>query len=459
MKIFMPIIFLLCFWCTSMSQASFTMNQAVAYALEHSNLMKREALNILDAEQIVKEYKSSGMPKLNIGANYNYYFFAPTQPTEDFLTPAIYNVVINNFDLNPAVPLGELETFQLPFFRKQNLRAYANFDALLFDAVFLKGLKAAQLSVDLEQERTRLSEQEIGVEVLRSYLGALIGNENLKILKKNIENVDQLLFETTEVYKAGFAESLDVARLQLSSNQLKTEEEKLERLIEISKNVLKYQMNYPIEDEIILTDNIEALLTEINLEKTIVMEDISYQNRPETAVIEKAIELDQYDIDRLGLKLPVIKANIGLEESLQRNKIFDGTEPGFIPTGFIGVNLNYAIWDGNLKKAQRQRSIIRQEKRKLELEDFKRGMYLQILNESTNLDNAKATLQNRTANLEIVTDIYDKTKIKFLEGVGSTVELSQAESALYQAQSEYINAMYDVVAAHTELNIALGNFK
>lgn len=459
MKVIMRTIIFLCIWSNAICQTSFTMKQAVDYAIEHSILMKREALNILDAEQIVKEYKSTGMPKLNIGANYNYYFFAPTQPTEDFLTPAIYNVVINNFELNPAVPLGELETFQLPFFRKQNLRAYANFDALLFDAVFLKGLKAARLSVDLEQERTKLSEQEIGAEVLRSYLGALIGGENLKILKKNIENVDQLLFETKEVYKAGFAESLDVARLQLSSNRLKTEEEKLERLIEISQNVLKYQMNYPIEDEIVLTDNIEVLLAEISLESTIDMEDINFENRPETTVIEKAIELDQYDIDRLGLKLPVIKANIGLEESLQRNKIFDGSEPGFIPTGFIGLNLNYALWDGNLKKSQRQRSIIRQEKRKLELKNFKRSMHLQVLNESTNLDNAKATLQNRTANLEIVTEIYDKTKIKFTEGVGSTVELSQAESSLYQAQSEYINAMYDVVTAHTELNIALGNYK
>ena len=71
--------------------------------------------------------------------------------------------------------------------------------------------------------------------------------------------------------------------------------------------------------------------------------------------------------------------------------------------------------------------------------------------------NAKKTLKNRERALEIVQGIYDKTQIKFKEGVGSSLEVSQAESQLFSAQANHINALYDLLITKTDLDIALGN--
>jgi len=70
--------------------------------------------------------------------------------------------------------------------------------------------------------------------------------------------------------------------------------------------------------------------------------------------------------------------------------------------------------------------------------------------------NAKRNLSNRQKALEMNQSIYDRTKIKFTEGVGSSVEVTQAESSLYTAQSEVISAYYDLLTSKVDLDIALG---
>ena len=72
------------------------------------------------------------------------------------------------------------------------------------------------------------------------------------------------------------------------------------------------------------------------------------------------------------------------------------------------------------------------------------------------MQNAIAAIENTKKSLDITERIYDKTQIKFSEGVGSSVEVTQAEANLYQAQAAYISALYDLVTAKTDLNIALG---
>ena len=70
--------------------------------------------------------------------------------------------------------------------------------------------------------------------------------------------------------------------------------------------------------------------------------------------------------------------------------------------------------------------------------------------------NRKTSLENRKRALELSENIYNKTKIKFTEGVGSSVEVMQAEASLYESQTNYINALYDLLIAKTDLDIAKG---
>jgi len=443
---------------TLQGQMEFNLEDAINYAKEFSNAKKNAQLDVLDAEQVVNEYKSIGRPKLSLDAGYSYFPLIPANPVDDFISPAIYGVLFQE-EVIPQRELGPPETFKFAFQRKQSLNAGLNFSALLFDQSYLKGLKASKLSIDISRSQILLTDKEIASMVTKSYLAVLIAERNIEFLDKNIEVLNKSLGDTKVIYETGFAEQLDIDRLTLSADNLSIEKENVEELIDLSYNVLKYNMSFPLEEELILTEKLEDLLNLINIDEELLAAEVDFANRPEYSVLNQAIQLDQMDVNRLSQNLPSLRLNAGLDGALQRDRILNNDETGVIPSAFVSVGLNYNIFDGKERSSQKQRSLIRMEKKKLDLEEFQRGMTLEVVNAKSQLQNAKRTLENRERTLALSESIFEKANIKFREGVGSSVEVSQAETSLYDSQSKLINAMYDLVLAKANLDIAFGNIK
>lgn len=454
------ILTLLLFICTLglHGQVEMNLEEAIGYAKEYSNAKKKAQLDVLDSEQIVREYKSIGLPKLSLDAGYSYFPLIPANPVDDFITPAVYGILFQEAVLEQR-ELGPPDQFKFAFQRKQSLNAGLNFSALLFDKSYLNGLKAAKLSIDVSRAQIGITERQVASMVTKAYLAVLIAERNIEYLDKNLTVLDKSLADTKIIYESGFAEQLDVDRLQLSQENLEIEKEKVNELIDLSYNVLKYNMNFPFEEELVLTESLEDLMNLIAIDEDLLTQEVDITNRPEFAVLTQAIELDQMDIDNLSQNLPSLRANAGVSGALQRDDLFNSEETGIIPSAFLGLGLNYNIFDGKERSTKRQRSIIRQEKRKLDLEEFERGMNLEVRNAKAQLANAKRTLENRERTLALSENIFEKANIKFKEGVGSSVEINQAESALYQAQSDLINAMYELVLAKADLDLAYGNIK
>jgi len=189
-------------------------------------------------------------------------------------------------------------------------------------------------------------------------------------------------------------------------------------------------------------------------------EDVSIDpsKRSEFQLLNTTQELNQLDLKRNKAGyLPNVGAFASFQESLQRTNLFDNDQTGFLPTGVVGFKINVPIYDGGEKSAKIQKVKLNIEKIDLQKDEFTRGMTLQVKNAQVAMSNAKRNLKNRNKALEITQSIYDRTKIKFTEGVGSSVEVTQAENTLYQAQAEVISALYDLLTAKVDLDIALGN--
>ena len=145
-----------------------------------------------------------------------------------------------------------------------------------------------------------------------------------------------------------------------------------------------------------------------------------------------------------------------LEENLQRDGIFNSNESGWLPNGVVGLRANIPIYDGGDTRAKIERKKIVLEKREIELAEFNRALILQVFNARTELINAKTNLESAKRTLNLSQKIFDTTQIKYTNGVGSSLELTQAESGLYDAQANHTNAMYDILVAQSALDIATG---
>jgi len=439
------------------AQSSYTLQQAIDYAIENSNQMKMAQLEVVDAEAQIKEYKSIVMPKLSGRLNYQYYFAVPVSPVDDFITPAVYQVLEAEEVAGVEPYVGPPDVFEFTVFQKHNITANLDASILLFDGSYTVGLKASKLFRELTSKNLDVKKEEITSNVTKAYMNILIAQENKKTLEKNKNNVESSLTQAVASFESGFAEHLDVERLDLSLENIKTEYENLDDIIDISKDLLKFQMNYPINEDIQLSEDIETLVNILSVEDIDMKSSIDYTQRAEYSQIELGYAINELNVERLKKgNLPSLSARANFNESLQRNDLFDSNALGWIPQASVSLGVNIPIYDGNERKSKIKRAEIELDKVSIQKAEFERGVALQVRSAQLNLKRAKNTLANREKSLMIIEGIYEKTQIKFKEGVGSSLEITQAEQQLYLAQSNYINALYELLSSKTDLEIALG---
>lgn len=443
---------------SSIAQESFSLQEAIDYALENHNDIALKKIEIQDAIENVRELRAIGMPKVNGKIDYQYYFSVPKQVVEDFVGPsvveALNSIPIDTVPIpNPPTRYGELS-----FFQKNNLNVAIEASILAFDGSYLAALEAAKLFKEFTREGIEVTEQTIRAGVTKAYLNVLILDKNRKILTENIENLEKSKFEIGQMYENGFLEKLDVDRLEVSYLNLKTELNKLNQTENLTKNVLKFQMDFPLEKDITLTEDLDLLIDEVRILEEVNPTEFDAKNRAEYEQINKGIQLNKLNVKRFQRGyLPSLVIFAQAQEQLARDRLFDNSTPGFIFSSSAGLSLNVPIFDGQETKAKVARAKLDVERRTIDLENFEKGILFQANNALLQYNNAKSSVETTERSLKLSEEIYNKSLIKFREGVGSSIEVTQSESALYMAQSSYVSALYSLLTTKIDLDIALGN--
>jgi len=443
-----------------------TLEQAIDYALENSYKIKNAQIAIADAEERIVERRSAGLPQLSGGLNFQHYLSVPRQPLpEGFDIFGIFGQALSAdlYDqLSPGTQMAVDQAFAgqnngtdgsegVAFFLRNNFTASVNLDAMVFDGSFFVALEAAREYRGYTKREFSAKKREVRNSVIEAYLPVLLIQENIELLDKNIANLNRLLFETKALYKEGFAEQLDIDRQQLSLSNLKTERDNLVRQKEVALSALKNTIGYPIGDPLVVVDDLEEMKKEA--EQLLAMEPKPSQ-RPEVALIDQAIRMSELNVklNKAGY-LPSLRAFGTVQQQYQG----DDFETGFwAPAAFVGLNLNVPIFDGLNKKAKIQRARLELEKTRNQREELLRGIRLEVATAQTNYRSASERLERQQQNLELAERIYETAQIKYREGVGSSLEVTQAEQSLYSTQSNYMQALYDMLLAKERLEMALG---
>lgn len=412
--------------------AEMSMDQLIDYALANSPEMLDAQLKVQDAEAQILQSKSTGLPQVSGTGTYQRYFEVPIVP------------------LPPEFTGGEPQ--EVSFVLKNNFTAGVNLDAMIFDAAYFVALKAARAARTYAQLELIDRQRQVRQQVRDVYLPVLLLQSNLAQLDKNLSNLEELFRETQEIYEAGFAEQLDVDRLALSLANLRTERDALDRQYQNALRALKFTINYPAGQELTIADDMEAMLSDDNPE--MLTTTVNYNRRPEINLLDKAIELSDLNVQNFKTRyLPSLRGFAGYQYQYQGNDFQTGF---WAPTGFVGLTLNVPIYDGGFKRSQIDRANITRQQVQVQRSTVQRLIDLEVENAQATYLSAQERLNDRVDNLALAQRIYDTTQVKYREGVGSSLEVNQAEQALYTAQTNRLQAIYEVLQAKIALEEALG---
>ncbi len=437
----------------------FTLEQAQQYAIENHLNAKNAQLDIDYSKKQVFETTTIGLPQVNGVINYQNFIDIPTQvaPAEAFGFPDEINTIIAKSAQLYNLPLPEQPEnnfSELQFGTQHNASAGLTINQLIFDGSFLVGLKAAKVYVDLSRKQKIQTETEISHNVAKAYYTALITEENLTILKKNVTLLQKTHYETSEMLKNGFVEKLDVDRLTLTLSNLETQQKNLERQAILSKELLKFQMGMAPNQEITLSDSIKLLTNNLasTLEPT-----IDFNKRIEYQSLGIQLELARLNIQRYNANLlPSLGAFFNHSQNAYRDGFdFLGSEGKWYPSTVVGIQMNIPLF--NLRNmALKQQAMIDREKINNSKMYLERAITIEVTGAQINYNNAVASLETQKGNMKLAKEIYETTGIKYKEGVGSSLEVTNAQTELYKTQTNYINSLYDLLNAKSDLDKALG---
>lgn len=422
--------------------SEFTLQGAIDYATKHNANHLNAELDIKLADYKNKEVIGIGLPQIGASIDLKDYVQIPTSllPGQFFGAPA-----------GTFIPVK--------FGTQWNATAGVSISQLVFSSDYIVGLQAAKEFKSLSQKSLTRSKVETSVNVTKAYYGALVNRERLKTLTANIDRIKKLYDDTKALNDAGFVEKLDRDRLELAYNNLLTEKEKVDRLIGLSETLLKFQMGYNLQDPITLTDELKAeQFQDIELGTNI---KANYSQRPEFALLESQKKINELDLKRYRMSyLPTLVAYGAFNYQAQRTEFnFFDQKADWFPIGILGATLNIPIFSGGQKYYKVQQAKLNLQKTINTMEYAKTGIDFETTAASISYKNAYASLQTQLKNKELAQAIFETTKKKYDAGVGSSLELISAETALKEAETNYLTAVYDLIIAKTDLDKAQGNIK
>ncbi|TDQ18232.1 outer membrane protein TolC [Algoriphagus boseongensis] len=425
-------------------QVELTLLGALEYALENNPEAKNARLELMVSEATQKEYTAPGLPQVTGSYNLDYnpkipVVFLPNQPPfGDPNNPS--DVIPARFGVSYSSGLG------------------VNLSQMIFDGSFFVGLRAAKTLMELTNYDLNKAENDVVESVKKAYFGVLVNQERIRLAESNLSRIDTLLKETQALNDAGFAERIEVSRIQVQRNNTYTQYQRSRTAFEISKELLKLQMGMPLEYDIVIYETLAELNPREELLSLLSQEGME---RVELNQINTQIELTTLDLKNNTVQyMPSIDFNANYRRSgagQEINTLFNSSN--WFSSSLLGVSMQIPIFDGFSKSARIQRNRVEivqlENQRNFLTQSFKN----EIFTAKANLQNDLNILQVQQENLKLAQEVFDIATIKYKEGVGSNLEVVDADAALIEAEINYLGALYDGLVSKVNLEKALGLLK
>ncbi len=420
----------------------FTLQQAIDYAVKNSPSFKNAELDQQNALYKKREIAGLGLPQVSGSIDLKDYINIPTSllPGEIFGAPA-----------GSYIPVK--------FGTKYNSTAGFSASQLIFSSDYIFGLKASDQFMSLSRISLDRTKSDIAANVSKAYYNVLVNRDRIKLLEANITRLKKAMDDTKAYYGQGFAEQIDAQRLEVQFNNLLTELEKVKRLIGLSETLLKFQMGYKLDSEITLLDSLNIDVDQI--QELIPTNNIS--QRPDYRLLQANQDMLDLNVKRLQYGyLPTLAAYGAYQFNAQRNTFnllsFDKNDvtKQWFKVALVGITLNVNVFDGLQRHNRIQQARIESQKNMNILQNLEQAGQLESTVAAISYNNAYYSLKIQKKNLELALKVADVAQKKFQAGVGSNLEVVNAEASLKEAQTNYYNAMYDMLVAKIDYLKAQG---
>ncbi len=445
--------------CTVQFTASAQNNQAVTttlslkqaqdYAIKNNAGSRNAVLDMEIARKKIWETKAMGMPQVNAQANYQHLFKVPEMSLGGITvlkSDLPDGAPVMSEDIGNAVYLGYQAMPPIQLGVKNNTTLDITVSQLIFSGEYIVGLQATKIFYLMTEQKQAKTEIDLKEFVANWYATALLLERNLEVMKKSLDNTKKTLSDMQQMYKQGLIENTDVDQLEFVSLSLTNGVNSMSRQLDYTMDVMKFQLGMPFDENIILTDQLESFADNINLE-TIVASQFNINNNLDYQILANSEAISRLNLRReQSTFLPNLAAVYRHSEKMKKPE-FD-----FNPKDVFQISMNIPIFSSGMRNVKVQQ-------RELELQQVinirnnaANGLQLENMNARNNISTAYEKYVNDKRNIELTKRIYDKTLIRFNEGLASSKDISDNLAQYLNAQNSLYSSIFSLISAKNKLD-------
>ena len=410
-------------------------NEALMYATENAYMSKSAGYDIEAAKKQVWEYMALGFPQAHMSGGLS------------------DNLSIQENYITMEDEEGNKTVIKVKFGSQYSWNIGGKIDQLIFDGSYFLGVKASKIFVEMSRQKKQKTEIDVRENVAKAYLVALVAKKNLAIFKDNLKVNEKTLEETQALFKNGFREELDVDQIRLMVNNSKNMVLEAERQMIVAKAVLKFAMGVKIDSPLVLNDDLDNLIIPVLSEK------VNFNSFNVTNLVDYNISETQEQIQEIKMKNEQVQYFPKLNAYYNYNYYQFGdrfNEMNSSTGQVLGLSLSMPLFTTGRRQAiinKEKMNLLKVQNQKVMTEE---NLKREFLVASTNLLDAREKFHNDKYAVEIAGRVYDKTRIKFKNGLSTSNELSQNEGQYIQTQISFIQATLNVLDAFIQYRKALG---
>jgi outer membrane protein TolC len=317
-------------------------------------------------------------------------------------------------------------------------------------AVQLEKIAGQMADISLKQ-----TEKDVADQVKTLYYSALVMEETVRLLDKNLEHLNQLMVFTERSVEVGVSEQTDADMLSVQIATMKTNINATRRSLEMIYNSMRLQMGLQVDTEIVLSETIDGLMA-ANTGVSLLGENFVLDNNYNFQMLQQNVSLAQKQV---VLKKWAYAPSLSAFYQYSKKEYFsDEATMNSTPPNMFGLSLNIPIFSSGSRQQSVKEARLGYQKQLNTFEDTREAMIIQHRQLSYNLSSSYESFETQKTNIVVVQRVFDNISRKYEQGMASSLDITNSGSELIAAQRSYVQALLEVVTAQIELEKLL-NFE
>ncbi|MFP4528158.1 MAG: TolC family protein [Candidatus Kapaibacterium sp.] len=433
-----------------------TLDKAIDMALENNRDTKVAQMEVTKARAAVDEAFGFALPTVDLTGSFMHYIKKPVVFFPDFeamLGNATYSILFEEGVL-PRDPskFRPVNYTEQSFVLANSYEATAQVSQVLFNSAVFRGIGASQIYAELSNEQLKSNIVKTISNVRNAFYGVLLTKQLYEITKASYENAQDNLKNVRALNEQGLVSEFDALQAEVQVENIRPALEQMENTHKTAKDGLKILLGINQDSEIDLVGKLEY-------------EELEAPSLE--AAVNRAMEYN-YEIRSLDKKAQVDEAFIDLDRAEWWPSMaafgsysFAGQSDDLNFNNYnqavVGLNFSINLFKGGRTSNKVQQSTIAWKQTQQQLDQLKDFITSQVRAQLLEIARVEENLSAQQRNVKLAERAYDIAKTRYREGTATQLEVQNADMALRQARTNYLQSVYDYKSAHIQLDKLLGN--